>query len=55
MSLISWLKIGSPKPGSKRKLLEESDKENESPWKRKFSKELNQDSFDWYIKDDEGK
>ena len=55
MSLTSWLKIGSPKSGSKRKLPEESDKGNESPSKRKFSKELNQDSFDWYIKDDEGK
>ena len=50
MSLDSWLTGASPSP-MKRKL--DEDKENASPSKR-FKKELNQTSFDWYIKDSKG-
>ena len=51
MSVASWLKGQSPKPGSKRKSSEmETELELDSPSKRQFSKSLNQASFDCYIK-----
>ena len=56
MTLDSWLKIGSTKTGSKRKLLEDSENtENESPAKTKFTQAVNQDAFDWNKKDEPGK
>jgi hypothetical protein len=52
MAMQAWLKGESPKPGSKRKSDDDAD---QSPAKRKFTKELHQDSFDWYLKDESGK
>lgn len=51
MSLDSWLKGTGSKPGSKRKT---DDAVETSPFKRKFTKEMSQDSFSWYIQDSEG-
>lgn len=51
MSLENWLLGLSPKPGTKRK----ADAEFEAPSpKRKFTKELSQNSFDWYVLDEAG-
>ncbi len=56
MSIVSWLQGNSPKLGSKRKLSdsEDSDKKNGTPSKKKFTKQLTQADFDWYIQDTEG-
>ena len=51
--LKSWL-INSPsatKPGQKRKAVDEPE---ECTTPRKFHKVLNQNDFDWYVKDESG-
>ena len=57
MSLQSWLTGGgTPKPGAKRKRdSETTDNIEIEPPKKKFSKEMNQTSFEWYIMDEGGK
>jgi hypothetical protein len=60
--ITNWLTGTSPKPGiSNKRKLDDRDVESEddnvsSPNKRKggFSKHLNQQSFDWYKKDEDG-
>jgi hypothetical protein len=52
MSLASWLTGGGEKPGYKRKANGNTEK---SPPKKKFSKEMSQDSFNWYMQDESGK
>lgn len=52
MSLENWLVGLAPKPGYKRKA---DDEPSSSPSKKRFTKELNQDSFSWYKLDAEGK
>lgn len=54
MSLDSWLKGNSPKPGYKRKQNENDDSASsmDSPAKKRFTKSLNQSSFDWYVQDE---
>lgn len=51
MSLHAWLTGESPKPGGKRKL---EDNAIESP-RKKFSKEITQNSFEWYQMDSDKK
>ena len=54
LRLDQWLKGTGPKPGYKRKADESLESES-SPTKKKFLKELNQKSFDWYKQDESGK
>ncbi|MEW8546314.1 MAG: hypothetical protein AB2693_22585 [Candidatus Thiodiazotropha sp.] len=51
MSLDSWLCGTGAKPGYKRKADEAAES---GPPKKKFVKEVNQNSFDWYKQDESG-
>ena len=46
---LSGFRFFSPINSAKRKLEGESDSESAQTPKMKFRKNLNQDSFDWYI------
>lgn len=53
MSLDSWLKGSSPKPGYKRKQCDDDSVSlKDSPAKKRFTKSLNQSSFEWYVQDE---